>query len=267
MARSLALTLLAAALLLNQGATGILMQQPTDPPPPPEWMFVKRNCSCLNWRDAYENHKVKCGQGLERFADSLWLDTFRVAAYPTDDTAMRYADKEVCKHLYTRMDFSYAMNTRVAPMEMPDVFPKPKVSLQELSSPKTWCYVKATLTCSMPRGHHVPGTDVAVKIVEPGEDIALRDLPMDKILDLAKTNILDLGALLPNAAHILWPDDKYAADNMTADDLSPIKLYNKPTMLMTKDTKAARLFVYGNQVLKFQPGWPQGSVPLEVPIQ
>jgi len=255
MARSLALA------LLLQGASGLR----TNPASPIDMSL--RNCSCLNWKDAYEHHNAVCGQGLERFADTLWMDKFRVTAFPTDVTTLEYKDKEICKHLYKRMDFNYAMNTRIAPMAVPDVYPKPKVNLQELSYPKTWCYVKATKTCSMPHGHHVPGTDLSVKIVEPGEDIALRDLPMEKILHLAKTNILDLGELLPNAAHIVWPHDKYDTENVTTSDLELVKAYNRPVMMMTTDTKAARLFVYGDQTVKFMPGWPQGSVPMEVPIQ
>uniref|UniRef100_A0A7S1RV43 Uncharacterized protein n=1 Tax=Alexandrium catenella TaxID=2925 RepID=A0A7S1RV43_ALECA len=221
----------------------------------------------MNWKEAYDNHGVKCGQGLERFADSLWMEKFRISAYPTDKTAMEYAEKDVCKHMFTRMNFNYAMNTRIAPMHMPDIYPKPHVSLQELSTPQTWCYVRASLTCSMPHGHHVPGTGLSIKLVEPGEDVALRDLPMEKILDLAKTNILDLGELLPNAAHIMWPHDKYDPDNVTSEDLSLVKAFNRPTMIMSTDVKKARLFVQGDNVVKFQPGWPQGSVPLEMPLQ
>merc|ERR1719188_794279 len=86
---------------------------------PPEMNL--RNCSCLNWKDAYEKHGVKCGQGLERYADSMNFEAFRIAAYPTDVTADDYSQREICHHLFKRMNFNYAMNMRIAPMEMPDV--------------------------------------------------------------------------------------------------------------------------------------------------
>mmetsp|Transcript_121315 Transcript_121315/g.368871 ORF Transcript_121315/g.368871 Transcript_121315/m.368871 type:complete len:121 (+) Transcript_121315:2-364(+) len=120
----------------------------------------------------------------------------------------------------------------------------------------------------MPHGHHVPGTDVSVKIVqEGGDDVALRDLSMDQILALAKTNVLDLGALLPNACHIMLPNDKWDAENATSADLHTVQTLGRPTMLMTADVTKPRMFVYGDRVVRFQPGWPQGSVPLETPVQ
>mmetsp|Transcript_98494 Transcript_98494/g.278959 ORF Transcript_98494/g.278959 Transcript_98494/m.278959 type:complete len:263 (+) Transcript_98494:59-847(+) len=233
-----------------------------------EW--TQEGCHCLNWKEAYTKYGVTCGQGLERYTDSMVFEGVRVAAYPDDQAVLEVTEKDICRHLFKRMNFNYAMSMRLAPFEMPDVYPLPKVSMRELSRPKTWCYINATVECNkyQPHGHHVRGTRVGVRVIEDDEDEpAVRDLSLETILAIARRDVLDLGAFLPNSCHIMPPDDKWdgAVTNPNKTDLELVKSFNRPTLVMTSDINKPRLFVYGDKVVKFQPGWPQGSIPLVEP--
>mmetsp|Transcript_55701 Transcript_55701/g.129718 ORF Transcript_55701/g.129718 Transcript_55701/m.129718 type:complete len:259 (-) Transcript_55701:75-851(-) len=222
-----------------------------------------KNCSCLSWKEAYYAYNVTCGQGLERYADTLTLGNLTLAAQQHDPVVRLYAQSEVCRHLWKRMDFSHAMNTRLALMGMPE-FPleQRKVNLTELSHPKTWCYVKESKLCKTPRENHVPNTRVSVQVFAPDDASAapaLRDLSMDAILELAAMYTLDLAALLPNGGYVMPPGGRWDPQAITQDDMAQAKGTGKPTMLMSTEPQQHRLYVQGDRVVHFRPGWPQGA--------
>jgi len=221
------------------------------------------NCTCLNWKDVYYKHGVVCGQGAERYADFMELDEYRPAAARGDMVVQEWKEKTICKHMFKRMNFNYAINTRVAPAEVPDVYPKIRLTQQELATPAQWCYIKSSIECSQPKGFTVPGTDVSVRFMYNNEQPAVRDLPFEEILDLAKKNVLDLGTFLPNVGNLMIPHKKWAVVNVTDTDLADVKASNRPTMVMSRDIWGPRMFVHGDRVAKFMPGWPQGSRPMD----
>mmetsp|Transcript_16902 Transcript_16902/g.38170 ORF Transcript_16902/g.38170 Transcript_16902/m.38170 type:complete len:267 (+) Transcript_16902:57-857(+) len=208
------------------------------------------SCACLNWREAYLKDRVRCGQGLERYADNFG-PVVNLSVSDNDPSILLMQQQgrltEVCSQLFMRMNHSYAMNERYSPFTLGDT--------------RTWCYVSQS-ACQVVDAA-VPGTDVAVKLFKQGEVSAFRELSMDKILDIASKDVISIGMLLQAGCYSELGHPKYDLDNVTQDLLTPFQQKKLPILLSPRYEKRPRLFVYGDRIVTFYPGWPRGSKPAD----
>mmetsp|Transcript_16653 Transcript_16653/g.52227 ORF Transcript_16653/g.52227 Transcript_16653/m.52227 type:complete len:304 (+) Transcript_16653:45-956(+) len=221
------------------------------------------DCGCLIWKDVYALHNVTCGLGLERYSYE-WtpINSSQLVTDSNDSLVARLNETErlisICDNFYHRMNHNYAMNEHAN-----------YIDVGEKGAKRVWCYVKDIDGCDKSRSEHVEWSDppVRLKLFKDTEVPSFRKLSMEQILDIAKTDTLDLAMLLPAGAYTNMVNDKFCVENVTRKTLEPYQKMRKPIMLESKARKLAKLFVYGHQMITFLPGWPHGAVPFRENFQ
>mmetsp|Transcript_17247 Transcript_17247/g.46796 ORF Transcript_17247/g.46796 Transcript_17247/m.46796 type:complete len:316 (-) Transcript_17247:57-1004(-) len=217
------------------------------------------DCGCVNWKDVYTLHNVTCGHALERYTYE-WhrndREDMKLFVDDNDTLWKRLNETErligICDNFYMRMNHNYAMNEHANLME------------PTMLADRVWCYVKDVDGCDKANTEFATYSDgLLVKLFNDTQVPSFRQLPMQQILDIAKSDTLDLGMLLPAGAYSKLPGRKWYTENVTREDLEPYQKMRKPIVLEPRARKLARIFVYGHKMITFLPGWPWGAVPFK----
>jgi len=125
------------------------------------------SCTCLNWKDVYATHDVRCGQGYEISMLGAKVDR---GLLPTKVPSGMDMYDEFCTRFFMEANFNKCLNMKF------------------MSPTQQWCYVSPECEGA----EKVPGANAAIKMCGEGDDFMNATSP-DELNRLATDSKLERG--------------------------------------------------------------------------